>query len=170
MTGFQGRNQSFYGWPETVAQWVEVLLGTRLFGESGATLAMTAAPGGLNSGPMPSGPAGKSFCAASQVSCGRELLWLFFLCCEAQWITEPFAQQVRYCIDQKIRTLDQMTLSFECWLVAFRLRLMCCTGSRSISLACCQVAQAFKSTGDPTVVPPTKAVRVLSSLPAEAHP
>lgn len=23
----RGRNQSFYGWPETVAQWVEVLLG-----------------------------------------------------------------------------------------------------------------------------------------------
>lgn len=39
------KNQSFYGWPETVAQWVEVLLG------------------GLNSGPMPSGPAGKSFCS-----------------------------------------------------------------------------------------------------------
>jgi len=37
------KNQTFYGWPETVAQWVEVLLG------------------GLNS--RPPGPAGKSFCS-----------------------------------------------------------------------------------------------------------
>mmetsp|Transcript_64232 Transcript_64232/g.150818 ORF Transcript_64232/g.150818 Transcript_64232/m.150818 type:complete len:652 (-) Transcript_64232:233-2188(-) len=36
------RNQTFYGWPETVAQWVELLLG------------------GLNSRPL---PAGKSFCS-----------------------------------------------------------------------------------------------------------
>ena len=26
----RGKNQSFYGWPETVAQWVEVLLGAWL--------------------------------------------------------------------------------------------------------------------------------------------
>ncbi|CAL1159463.1 unnamed protein product [Cladocopium goreaui] len=50
------KNQSFYGWPETVAQWVEVLLG------------------GLNSGPMPSGPAGKSFCVAPQHG---ESWWVF---------------------------------------------------------------------------------------------
>ncbi|CAE7243673.1 INP53 [Symbiodinium microadriaticum] len=39
----QGKNQTFYGWPETVAQWVELLLGA------------------LNSRPM---PAGKSFCSS----------------------------------------------------------------------------------------------------------
>lgn len=56
------KNQSFYGWPETVAQWVEVLLG------------------GLNSGPMPSGPAGKSFCSdhRSYVLYGQ-LVYLFGL-------------------------------------------------------------------------------------------